>query len=126
MSAQLERNLVREFELALDRGELHMAYQPKVLIDTGELTRLEALVRWDRPGSGPVEPSRFVPLAEKHGLIAPLTQAALSSLRALAEGTAASMPEEHRNRLRHLALIETTSEGDAITALGRERLVCDR
>ncbi len=60
------------------------------------------------------------------GLIAPLTQAALSSLRALAEGTAASMPEEHRNRLRHLALIETTSEGDAITALGRERLVCDR
>ena len=73
MSAQLERNLVREFELALDRGELHMVYQPKVLIDTGELTRLEALVRWDRPGSGPVEPSRFVPLAEKHGLIAPLT-----------------------------------------------------
>jgi EAL domain-containing protein (putative c-di-GMP-specific phosphodiesterase class I) len=73
MSAQPDRNLLREFETALDRGELHMVYQPKVRIDTGELTRLEALVRWDRPGVGPVEPSRFVPLAEKHGLIAPLT-----------------------------------------------------
>ncbi|MGN6155676.1 MAG: EAL domain-containing protein [Sphingomicrobium sp.] len=73
MSAQPERNLVREFGVALERGELHMVYQPKVRIDTGELTRLEALVRWDRPGVGPVEPSRFVPLAEKHGLIAPLT-----------------------------------------------------
>jgi EAL domain-containing protein (putative c-di-GMP-specific phosphodiesterase class I) len=73
MSARPERNLVREFQQALDRGELHMVYQPKVRIDTGELTRLEALVRWARPGLGPVEPSRFVPLAEKHGLIAPLT-----------------------------------------------------
>jgi EAL domain-containing protein (putative c-di-GMP-specific phosphodiesterase class I) len=73
MSAQPERNLLREFQQALDRDELHMLYQPKVRIGTGELTRLEALVRWDRPGFGPVEPSRFVPLAEKHGLIAPLT-----------------------------------------------------
>jgi EAL domain-containing protein (putative c-di-GMP-specific phosphodiesterase class I) len=73
MKAQPERNLVREFEQALDRGELHMLYQPKVRIETGDLTRLEALVRWDRPGHGPIEPSRFVPLAEKHGLIAPLT-----------------------------------------------------
>jgi EAL domain-containing protein (putative c-di-GMP-specific phosphodiesterase class I) len=73
MSAQPERNLVREFQQALDRDELHMLYQPKVRIGTGELTRLEALVRWDRPGLGPVAPSRFVPLAEKHGLIAPLT-----------------------------------------------------
>jgi EAL domain-containing protein (putative c-di-GMP-specific phosphodiesterase class I) len=73
MSAQPERTLIREFQQALDRDELHMLYQPKVRIGTGELTRLEALVRWDRPGLGRIEPSRFVPLAEKHGLIAPLT-----------------------------------------------------
>ncbi len=73
MSPQPERNLLREFERALERGELHMLYQPKVRMDTGELTRLEALVRWERPGIGPVEPSRFVPLAEKYGLIGPLT-----------------------------------------------------
>lgn len=74
MSAQPERNLMRGFERALKRGELRMLYQPKVRADTGALTRLEALVRWDEPRIGPVEPSRFVPLAEKHGLIAPLTE----------------------------------------------------
>ncbi len=73
MKAKHDASLVRGFERALDRGELHMVYQPKVRMDTGELTRLEALVRWDRPEFGPVEPSRFVPLAEDHGLIAPLT-----------------------------------------------------
>ena len=74
MTGRPERKLLQGFERALDRGELHMVYQPKVLLETGEVTRLEALVRWDEPELGPVEPSRFVPLAEKHGLIAPLTE----------------------------------------------------
>lgn len=60
------------------------------------------------------------------GLIAPLKQAALQSLRELADGTARAMPEEHRVRLLQLELIEATPEGDAITPLGRERLVSDR
>lgn len=60
------------------------------------------------------------------GLIAPLTQAALASLRGLADCTALSMPEEHRARLLHLGLIEIAADGDAITALGRERLISDR
>ena len=74
MIAQPDRQLVEGFERALADGELHMLYQPKVSLETGELVRLEALVRWDRPELGPVEPSRFVPLAEKHGLIGPLTE----------------------------------------------------
>jgi len=74
MIHQHERKLVRDFGRALERGELHMLYQPKVSAETGALTRLEALVRWDEPELGPVEPSRFVPLAEKHGLIGPLTE----------------------------------------------------
>ena len=63
MIAQRDDQLLEGFEQALKRGELHMLYQPKVRIGTGELSRLEALVRWDRPGFGPVEPSRLVPLA---------------------------------------------------------------
>ena len=51
-----------------------MLYQPKVRLSDGKLTRLEALVRWTEPERGPVEPSRFVPVAERHGLIGPLTE----------------------------------------------------
>ncbi len=73
MTAQPDRRLLQDFEQALERDELHMVYQPKVRLETGALTRLEALVRWDRAEVGAVEPSRFVPLAEEHGLIGPLT-----------------------------------------------------
>jgi EAL domain-containing protein (putative c-di-GMP-specific phosphodiesterase class I) len=74
VSPQSERSFVQSFERALAHGDLRMVYQPKVRLDTGALTRLEALVRWDDPELGPVEPSRFVPLAEQHGLIGPLTE----------------------------------------------------
>ena len=74
MTPRPELALVEGFERALINHRLHMAYQPKVRLRDGTLTRVEALVRWDDPELGPVSPSRFVPLAEKHGLIDPLTQ----------------------------------------------------
>src|SRR5215210_4653957 len=74
MTARPELELVEGFERALINHRLHMVYQPKVRLRDGALTRVEALVRWDDPHFGTVEPSRFVPLAEKHGLIEELTQ----------------------------------------------------
>jgi EAL domain-containing protein (putative c-di-GMP-specific phosphodiesterase class I) len=58
---------------ALDAQQLHMVYQPKVSLRDGGLRQVEALVRWEDPELGPVKPSRFVPLAEEHGLIDELT-----------------------------------------------------
>lgn len=69
-----DRRLLESFAKALADQKLRLVYQPKVSLKDGRLTRVEALVRWDDPELGPVSPSRFVPLAEKHGLIDPLTE----------------------------------------------------
>ena len=69
-----DKKLLESFGKALAAKKLNLVYQPKVSLRDGRLTRVEALVRWDDPELGPVSPSRFVPLAEAHGLIDPLTE----------------------------------------------------
>jgi len=73
MIAQADIGLLDGFERALINGRLRMVYQPKVSLVDGRLRRVEALVRWDDPELGAISPSKFVPLAEKHGLIDQLT-----------------------------------------------------
>jgi EAL domain-containing protein (putative c-di-GMP-specific phosphodiesterase class I) len=73
MIAATDLGMLDQFERALINNKLHMVYQPKVSLADGGLRRVEALVRWNDPTVGMVPPSRFVPLAERHGLIDPLT-----------------------------------------------------
>lgn len=73
MIAQADLGLLDGFERALINGRLRMVYQPKVSLKDGRLRRVEALVRWEDPKLGAVSPSKFVPLAEEHGLIDQLT-----------------------------------------------------
>ena len=58
---------------AAERGELELAYQPKVDIQTGTAGTVEALVRWNRPGHGTLLPGEFIALAEDSGSIRHLT-----------------------------------------------------
>ena len=74
MISTTDLSLLDGFERALINGRLHMVYQPKISLTDGTLKRVEALVRWDDPKIGAVPPSRFVPLAERYGLIDELTQ----------------------------------------------------
>jgi len=65
--------LLEALAQAIEDQRLHLLYQPKVSLRDGSVARVEALMRWDDPELGVVEPSRFIPLAEQHGLIDDLT-----------------------------------------------------
>lgn len=64
---------ITELRQAILRGELLLHFQPQVRLDTGEVKGAEALVRWDHPTQGLLPPDQFVTLAERTGLIRPLT-----------------------------------------------------
>jgi diguanylate cyclase (GGDEF)-like protein/PAS domain S-box-containing protein len=62
----------RELRQGLERDEFSLCYQPVVCLANGEVTGLEALVRWEHPESGQLDPPDFIPVAEESGLIEPL------------------------------------------------------
>ena len=76
----------RAFEAALGQSELVLHFQPKVDLDSGFVTGMEALSRWPTDDGLTVSPDRFIKLAERNGLIMPLTlwslDAALRECRA--------------------------------------------
>ena len=64
--------LLHDLRKAADNGELELHYQPKCAVFDGAITGVEALLRWRRNGGPLVPPDRFIPQAEKSGLIVPL------------------------------------------------------
>jgi diguanylate cyclase (GGDEF)-like protein len=72
-------------------GRLAVHYQPQFRLDDGQLIGAEALLRWQHPRYGWVEPGEFIPLAEETGLIVPLDEWVLRQACAEATGWPASV-----------------------------------
>jgi diguanylate cyclase (GGDEF)-like protein/PAS domain S-box-containing protein len=71
MHAQLaeRQSLEADLRCALGRNEFVLHYQPILNLETGQITGVEALIRWLHPVRGLIYPGRFVPVAEECGLI---------------------------------------------------------
>jgi diguanylate cyclase (GGDEF)-like protein len=79
-----------ELRAGISRDQLTLHFQPQVRLSDGAVTSVEALVRWQHPQRGLLAPDSFLPIAEKTGLIHPLTEWVLdSALRTVAEWSAA-------------------------------------
>jgi diguanylate cyclase len=67
-----EQDFAHELEVALDRDEIRLEYQPIVRLEDGAIVGYEALARWTHPRLGEVPPDRFIPVAEVSGEILPI------------------------------------------------------
>ena len=82
-SSQQNLSLLSELRNAADKNEFRLYVQPKILLDTGKLVGLEALVRWAHPERGLIFPDHFIPFAETSGFIRVLTRWVLDQSAAL-------------------------------------------
>ena len=123
--ARLRHVLEMDLRGALEAAEFHLAYQPQLRVETGELTGFEALLRWTSAKRGPISPAEFIPIAEETGLIVPLGEWVLRTACA----TAAKWPDHIKIavnlspiqfRARGLAAMVTSAL--ATTALAPHRL----
>jgi diguanylate cyclase (GGDEF)-like protein len=69
--------VINDLRTAIDRRSLILQFQPTRHVLTGSVHGVEALVRWQHPTLGLLQPDDFIPLAERAGLISPLTRAVL-------------------------------------------------
>lgn len=70
--AQRRSTVESQIGSALESGQLHLEYQPRVALSSRQLVGAEALLRWAHPQLGPVGPNEFIPIAERSGAIRPI------------------------------------------------------
>ena len=79
-TAEMKEKMLRNISLskslhkAIDNQEFHIEFQPQFDVHTGNIFGAEALLRWRHPAEGLISPYEFIPIAEKTGLIFPLSE----------------------------------------------------
>lgn len=74
-----ELSMARDLNEAVGKGQLELFYQPKIDARQLDVSTVEGLLRWRHPAMGLVSPARFIPIAERQGLIEPLGQWVMDS-----------------------------------------------
>lgn len=94
--ANYNRASEEDLERGMRQGELHVQYQPVMNITSGQIVAAEALMRWNHPTRGVVNPDEFVPLAERSGQIDKLGRLAFEQAAAQARDwmTTIGLPED--------------------------------
>ncbi|CAN7172539.1 EAL domain-containing protein [Devosia sp. LjRoot3] len=94
--ANYNRASEEDLERGMRQGELHVQYQPVMNITSGQIIGAEALMRWNHPTRGVVNPDEFVPLAERSGQIEKLGRLAFEQAAAQAKDwmTTIGLPED--------------------------------
>jgi diguanylate cyclase len=82
--ASWKLSMLSQLDEAIDRGEVWVAYQPKLELSTRQIIGAEALARWTHPEKGPIAASEFVAAAEQHNRIGKLTDFVLEKAVAAA------------------------------------------
>lgn len=74
MSVEIEErvSLLHALRSAMQSEELHLVYQPQIDMRTGRILGAEALIRWTHPSGRSIPPDRFIPIAERSGLVVPI------------------------------------------------------
>lgn len=123
--ARERRSMARDLWSAVDDNSLHLAFQVQKSVVTGDTTGFEVLLRWNRPGHGPVPPMDFIPVAEECGAILGIGAWVLH--KACAE--AAAWPKPHRiavnisgRQLAQVELVDIVRSALVKSGLAPERL----